>query len=68
MKTKAKVTKNSSTVVTALSIEPELLRMAKMKAELAGFKFSFSRYVCEVLRKEICAEPRSLQLVTSNQN
>lgn len=39
-----------------------------MKAELEGFKYSFSRYVCELLEKDVCAKPKSLQLVTQTQS
>jgi len=40
------------TVVTGLSIEPELLEVAKIKAKMSGFRFSFSAYVSELLRKD----------------
>lgn len=58
----------NSTVIKAISIEPELLRKAKMKAELEGFKYSFSRYVCELLERDVCVKPKSPQLVTQIQS
>lgn len=41
------------TVVTGLSIEPDLLALAKARAKACGFKFSFSAYVADVLRRDI---------------
>lgn len=43
----------SKTINTSLSIEPKLLEDAKTIARLAGFEYSFSAYVRDLIRKDL---------------
>lgn len=45
--------RRQQTVKTSFSIEPALLEEAKAVARVTGYKFSFSGYVSDLLRKDI---------------
>jgi hypothetical protein len=57
--------KEKQTVKTSFSIEPDLLQQAKVVASLTGYRFSFSAYLSDVLRKDIeCRLKRPVSALT----
>lgn len=53
MKQKGTKKGNQSTVVSSFTIEPELLASSKMLAKVLGYGFSYSAYVCGLLRRDL---------------
>jgi len=50
--------KKRSVEVVSISLEPVLLLRARVRALEAGYRFSFSAWVANLIRKEIqCHEP-----------
>jgi hypothetical protein len=42
-----------ATVITSVSLEPELLASAKMLANISGYRFSFSAFLSDLIKKEL---------------
>lgn len=47
---------------TSISLDPELESRAKERAESLGFKYSFSAYIAALIRDDIKAADRALEL------
>lgn len=51
----------------SFSIEPDLLEDAKRLAKLRGYRYSFSAWITDIIRKEIsCLQNEKHQQVQSN--
>lgn len=45
--------RGQQTIKTSFSVEPSLLEEAKLTARIKGYRFSFSGYISDLLRKDI---------------
>ena len=43
----------SKVIKTSFSVEPELLETAKLVARMIGYRYSFSAYVSDLIRKDV---------------
>ncbi len=58
----------SKVVKTSVSMEPELLEIAQVIAKQSGYRYSFSAWVSDVIRKEIECHAAPIRLMQTSQD
>jgi hypothetical protein len=56
----------SKVIKTSFSVEPELLETSKLVARMLGYRFSYSAYVSDLIRKDV--ECRTNKTINTRNN